>query len=126
MNASSTGSPPPHSSSLHFRPRAQDQAASRIDDHGVCLLDTFSHRYIAHHDCTVTWLSLHAALRTFYLCCLQPHLLAVIALPLVLVTSLSLRAHPAASPIARWTFPIWLYVSSPASSLRHAAHRAGS
>jgi putative membrane protein len=57
---------------------------------------------------------LHAAFRTFYLCLLASHiLLAVVALPLVLITfffSLSGRI-PQHRKIARWTFPLWLYVS---------------
>jgi len=57
---------------------------------------------------------LHAAYRTFYLCLLASHiLLAVVALPLVLITfffSLSGRI-PQHRRIARWTFPLWLYVS---------------
>lgn len=57
---------------------------------------------------------LHAAFRTFYLWLLASHiLLAVIALPMVLVTfffSLSGRI-PQHRKIARWTFPLWLYVS---------------
>ncbi|HTB95835.1 MAG TPA: DUF420 domain-containing protein [Terracidiphilus sp.] len=52
--------------------------------------------------------------RTFYLCLLASHiLLAVIALPMVLTTfffSLSGRI-PQHRKIARWTFPLWLYVS---------------
>ncbi|HEY1985266.1 MAG TPA: DUF420 domain-containing protein [Terracidiphilus sp.] len=56
----------------------------------------------------------HAALRSVYLPLLASHiLLAVIALPMVLVTfffSLTGR-FPQHRKIARWTFPIWLYVS---------------
>jgi putative membrane protein len=56
----------------------------------------------------------HAAFRTFYLSLLASHIvLAVIALPLVLVTfffSLSGR-FPQHKKVARWTFPLWLYVS---------------
>ncbi len=56
----------------------------------------------------------HAAFRTFYLGLLSSHiLLAIVALPMVLVTfffSLSGRI-PHHRKIARWTFPIWLYVS---------------
>jgi putative membrane protein len=56
----------------------------------------------------------HAAFRTFYLSLLASHiLLAVVALPMVLVTfffSLTGRI-PQHRKIARWTFPIWLYVS---------------
>ena len=54
------------------------------------------------------------AVRTFYLAILSSHiLLSVVALPLVLVTfffSLSSR-FAQHRKIARWTFPIWLYVS---------------
>lgn len=57
---------------------------------------------------------IHAAFRTFYLWLLTSHIiLAIVALPLVLVTfffSLSGRI-PQHRKIARWTFPIWLYVS---------------
>ncbi len=71
--------------------------------------------YIAHHALhgDVRY-PLHAAFRTLYLWLLGSHIiLAVVALPLVLVTfffSLTgrIRQHRA---IARWTFPIWLYVS---------------
>lgn len=56
----------------------------------------------------------HAAFRALYLPLLASHIiLAVIALPMVLVTfffSLSGRI-PQHRKIARWTFPIWLYVS---------------
>ncbi|MGA3131886.1 MAG: DUF420 domain-containing protein [Terracidiphilus sp.] len=57
---------------------------------------------------------IHAALRTFYLWLLASHIvLAVVALPLILITfffSLSGRI-PQHRKIARWTFPLWLYVS---------------
>jgi len=56
----------------------------------------------------------HAAFRTFYLSLLASHIvLATLTLPLVLVTfylSLSGR-FPQHRRIARWTFPLWLYVS---------------
>ncbi|MDE3187038.1 MAG: DUF420 domain-containing protein [Acidobacteriota bacterium] len=56
----------------------------------------------------------HAAFRAFYLSLLASHIvLATIALPLVLVTfffSLSGRI-PQHRKVARWTFPLWLYVS---------------
>jgi putative membrane protein len=56
----------------------------------------------------------HAALRTLYLTLLTSHIiLAVVALPMVLVTfffSLTGRI-PQHRWIARWTFPPWLYVS---------------
>jgi putative membrane protein len=71
--------------------------------------------YILHHKLhgDVLYPS-HAAYRTAYLSLLASHILfAVIALPLVLTTfffSLSGRI-PMHRKIARWTFPIWLYVS---------------
>lgn len=56
----------------------------------------------------------HAAYRMFYLPLLASHIiLATIALPLVLVTfffSLTGRI-PSHRKVARWTFPLWLYVS---------------
>ena len=56
----------------------------------------------------------HAALRPFYLTLLTSHIvLAVVALPMVLVTfffSLTGR-FPHHRRIAHWTFPLWLYVS---------------
>jgi putative membrane protein len=57
----------------------------------------------------------HGAVRFFYLwILLLPHILgAIIALPLILITFfLSLTGRfPAHRRLARWTFPIWLYVS---------------
>jgi len=56
----------------------------------------------------------HADFRTLYLSLLASHiLLAIVALPLILITfffSLSGRI-PQHRKIARWTFPLWLYVS---------------
>ena len=56
----------------------------------------------------------HADYRTFYLWLLASHIiLATVALPMVLTTfffSLSGRI-PQHRKIARWTFPLWLYVS---------------
>ena len=71
--------------------------------------------YIAHHALhgDVRY-PLHAALRSVYLPLLASHIvLAIVALPLVLVTfffSLTGRI-PQHRKIARWTFPLWLYVS---------------
>ena len=57
---------------------------------------------------------LHAAWRSIYLPVLASHIiLAIVALPLVLVTfffSLTGR-FPQHRKVARWTFPLWLYVS---------------
>ena len=56
----------------------------------------------------------HSLARTIYLVILVSHvLLSMVALPLVLVTfffSLTGRI-PTHREVARWTFPIWLYVS---------------
>ena len=56
----------------------------------------------------------HSIARIIYLAILVSHvLLSMVALPLVLVTfffSLTGRI-PAHRKVARWTFPIWLYVS---------------
>ena len=71
--------------------------------------------YIAHHALhgDVRY-PLHAAFRTPYLWLLASHIiLATLTLPLVLVTfffSLSGR-FPQHRKVARWTFPLWLYVS---------------
>jgi len=55
-----------------------------------------------------------AAFRELYLALLASHiLLATLALPMILVTfffALTTR-FPQHKKIARWTFPIWLYVS---------------
>jgi putative membrane protein len=56
----------------------------------------------------------HSATRTVYLCILASHiLLSMIGLPLILITfflSLSGRISQHRK-LARWTFPLWLYVS---------------
>jgi putative membrane protein len=95
--------------------------ARRIAAHRASMITAFIFStlflvgYILHHALhgDVRY-PVHAALRTFYLCLLASHiLLAVIALPLVLVTfffSLSGR-FPQHRKVARWTFPLWLYVS---------------
>ena len=95
--------------------------ARRIRAHRAAMITAFVFStlflvsYIAHH-------ALHgdvrypvdAPLRMAYLPLLASHIiLAIVALPLVLVTfffSLSgrIRQH---RKVARWTFPIWLYVS---------------
>ena len=95
--------------------------ARRIAAHRAAMMTAFGFSvlflagYIAHHALhgDVRYPA-HAALRTLYLLLLSSHiLLAVVALPLVLVTfffSLSgrIRLH---KKIARWTLPVWLYVS---------------
>ena len=95
--------------------------ARRIKQHRASMITAFIFStlflvgYIAHH-------ALHgdvryphdAAFRTFYLWLLSSHIiLAVLTLPLVLVTfffSLTGRI-PQHRKVARWTFPLWLCVS---------------
>ncbi len=95
--------------------------ARRVEAHRASMITAFVFSslflvgYILHHALhgDVRY-PVHAAFRTPYLYLLASHiLLAVIALPLILVTfffSLSGR-FPQHRKVARWTFPIWLYVS---------------
>lgn len=95
--------------------------ARRIAAHRASMITAFAFStlflagYILHHALhgDVRY-PLHAAYRTFYLWLLASHIvLATVALPLVLVTfffSLTGR-FPQHRKVARWTFPIWLYVS---------------
>ena len=95
--------------------------AHRIRQHRASMITAFVFStlfligYIAHHALhgDIRY-PLHAAFRTFYLWLLASHIiLAVVALPLILVTfffSLSGRI-PQHRKVARWTFPLWLYVS---------------
>jgi putative membrane protein len=95
--------------------------AHRIKAHRASMITAFVFSslflvsYILHHALhgDVRY-PLHAALRSVYLPLLATHIvLAVVALPLVLVTfffSLSGRI-PQHRKVARWTFPLWLYVS---------------
>jgi putative membrane protein len=95
--------------------------AKRVAAHRAAMFTAFGFStlflvsYIAHH-------ALHgdvrypagAEFRTAYLWLLASHIiLAIVALPMILTTfffSLSGRI-PLHRKIARWTFPIWLYVS---------------
>ncbi len=95
--------------------------ARRIAAHRTSMMTAFAFStlflvsYILHHALhgDVRYPA-HAALRSVYLPLLASHIiLAVVALPMVLVTfffSLTGR-FPQHRKIARWTFPIWLYVS---------------
>jgi putative membrane protein len=95
--------------------------ARKIKAHRAAMMTAFAFSilflisYIAHHALhgDVRYPA-HAAWRSVYLPLLASHIvLAVVALPLVLVTfffSLSGRI-PQHRKIARWTFPLWLYVS---------------
>lgn len=96
--------------------RARRIAAHRKSMFVAFLFSTlFLIGYIAHHALhgDVRY-PVHAALRTFYLWLLGTHIvLATVVLPMILITfffSLTgrFRQH---RKIARWTFPIWLYVS---------------
>ena len=95
--------------------------ARKIAQHRAAMITAFIFStlfligYILHHKLHGDVLyPAHAAFRTPYLWLLGSHiLLAIVALPMVLVTfffSLTgrIRQHRA---IARWTFPLWLYVS---------------
>ena len=95
--------------------------ARRIAAHRASMITAFVFSslflvgYILHHALhgDVRY-PLHADFRTFYLWLLASHIiLAVVALPMILTTfffSLSGRI-PQHRKIARWTFPLWLYVS---------------
>jgi putative membrane protein len=95
--------------------------ARRIAAHRAAMMTAFGFStlflasYILHHYLHGdVFYPAHAALRVLYLPLLASHiLLAIVALPMVLVTfffSLSGRI-PQHRKVARWTFPIWLYVS---------------
>jgi putative membrane protein len=95
--------------------------AHRISAHRAAMITAFGFStlflvsYILHHALhgDVRY-PVHAALRMVYLPLLASHiLLAIVALPLILVTfffSLAGRI-PQHRKVARWTFPLWLYVS---------------
>jgi putative membrane protein len=96
--------------------RARKIAAHRASMITAFVFSTlFLVSYIAHHALhgDVRYPQ-HADFRTFYLWLLATHIiLAIVALPMVLVTfffSLT-RRFPQHKKIARWTFPLWLYVS---------------
>lgn len=96
--------------------RARKIAAHRASMITAFLFSTlFLVSYILHHYLhgDVRY-PLHAAYRSIYLPLLASHIvLATLTLPLVLVTfffSLSGR-FPQHRKVARWTFPLWLYVS---------------
>ena len=96
--------------------RARKIAAHRASMITAFIFSTlFLISYILHHYLHGDVRYPHeAAFRTEYLSLLASHIvLAVIALPMVLVTfffSLTGR-FPQHRKVARWTFPLWLYVS---------------
>jgi len=95
--------------------------ARRIAAHRAAMITAFGFStfflisYILHHALhgDVRYPA-HADFRSIYLTLLASHIiLAIVALPLILVTfffSLSGRI-PQHRKVARWTFPLWLYVS---------------
>jgi putative membrane protein len=95
--------------------------ARRIPAHRAAMMTAFGFStlflisYILHHALhgDVRY-PVHAALRSVYMPLLASHImLAIVALPLILVTfffSLTGRI-PQHRKVARWTFPLWLYVS---------------
>lgn len=95
--------------------------ARQIERHRAAMISAFVFStlflvsYILHHYLHGDiYYPPHAALRTFYLWLLASHIiLATVALPLILTTfffSLTGRI-PQHRRIARWTLPLWLYVS---------------
>jgi putative membrane protein len=95
--------------------------ARRVAAHRASMMTAFGFStlflvsYILHHYLHGdVFYPVHAAGRSVYIPLLISHiLLAVVALPMVLVTfffSLTGRI-PQHRKIARWTFPLWLYVS---------------
>jgi putative membrane protein len=95
--------------------------AKRIAAHRAAMFTAFGFStlflicYILHHALHGDVLYPHnGSLRPLYLVLLSSHiLLAIVALPMILITFfLSLTGRiPMHRKIARWTFPIWLYVS---------------
>lgn len=73
--------------------------------------------YVVYHTLrggVVTKFAGTGAIRTFYLTMLTTHtILATVVLPLAIVTVINgLRSRiPTHRRLARWTFPIWMYVS---------------
>ena len=95
--------------------------ARQIERHRTAMISAFVFStlflvsYILHHYLHGDiYYPPHAAFRTFYLWLLASHIiLATVALPLILTTfffSLTGRI-PQHRRIARWTLPLWLYVS---------------
>ncbi len=94
--------------------------ARKIQAHRAAMLTAFAFSalflvsYIVNHALHGESHYPQSPLRTFYLILLVSHiLLSVVALPMILITfffSLSGRI-PNHRRIARWTFPVWLYVS---------------
>jgi putative membrane protein len=98
--------------------RRREITAHRNSMFGAFIVSSaFLVAYIANHVLhgDILFPTTHPTARFIYLwILLLPHiLLAVVALPMILITFfLSLTGRfPAHKKLARWTFPIWLYVS---------------
>jgi putative membrane protein len=93
----------------------------RVSLHRLCMLAAFSTSalflisYLVYHGAVgATRFTRSGVLRVFYFSVLGSHtILAVVALPLAVMTLyLALRGRTARHrTVARWTIPIWLYVS---------------
>ena len=101
--------------------KARRDLAHRMWAHRLAMIAAFTFSvlflvsYILHHYLHGdVFYPAHAALRSIYLPLLASHIvLATVTLPLILVTfffSLSGRISQHRK-VARWTFPLWLYVS---------------
>jgi len=95
--------------------------AGRIRPHRFCMISAFvcstvflvSYLYFHFHAGVIRFGG-HGAIRAVYLTILFTHtVLAVVIVPLILITlSRALRERYAAHrAIAKWTLPLWLYVS---------------
>jgi putative membrane protein len=95
--------------------------AGRIDAHRRCMIaafvasSLFLTSYVVYHlNAGVKRYPGHGVLRAIYLSILIPHvILAAVVLPLAIITlTLALRRRFDRHPrVARWTLPIWLFVS---------------
>lgn len=95
--------------------------AKRISVHRACMIAAFTTAVVFL--CSYLWYHAHAGskpfpgqgpVRTLYFAILLTHtVLAALVVPLAIVTlrrGLKNR-HPAHERLARWTLPVWLYVS---------------
>jgi putative membrane protein len=100
---------------LYFIKHRNPQAHRNSMMLAFCFSSLFLVSYIVYHALHGdTLFPGHGAVRAIYLSILASHIiLSIVALPLILVTFfLSLtRRFPMHRRVARYTFPIWLYVS---------------
>ena len=95
--------------------------SKNIKAHKACMLSAFASSslflisyLVYHYQVGSVPFKGQGAIRTLYFTILLTHtILAVVVVPLALITLLrALKENfPAHRRIARWTFPIWLYVS---------------